>query len=160
MQILHRTFTSSLHIGPSAFYISYTCTPFHKTLLRILQNVMGEFSHRVDMSNFKEKHFLREVMITQLAKMFPTLRESWLFIAVLTGHFHDPRPDRVKCKPQCICFYHQNSYCTQMHTSPSSGVFSPRCRNKILNYLEMYLVLTDCSFLILFDVTHNGKEFP
>ena len=45
-------------------------------LLRIQQNVMGEFSHRVDMSNFKEKHFLWEVMITQLAKMFPTLRES------------------------------------------------------------------------------------
>jgi len=57
MQILGHTFRFSLHIGSSAFYISYTCTPFHKMLLRILQNVMGDFSHRLGMSNFKEKHF-------------------------------------------------------------------------------------------------------
>jgi len=30
----------------------------------------------------------------------------------------------------------------------------------MLNYLEMYVVLTDCSFLILFDGKHNGKVFP
>ena len=44
MQILHHTFTFPRHIGPSAFYISYKCTTFYKMLLRILQNVMGEFS--------------------------------------------------------------------------------------------------------------------
>jgi hypothetical protein len=116
MQILHHTFTFSLHIGRSAFDIIYTCTPFHKMLLRILQNVMGDFIHTVDTSNFKEKHFLREVMITQLAKMFPTLRDSWIFIAILTSHLHDPHPDRDKCRPQCTCFYHQSSYYPQMHT--------------------------------------------
>jgi len=29
-----------------------------------------------------------------------------------------------------------------------------------MNYLEMYVMLTDCSFLILFDGKHKGKVFP
>jgi hypothetical protein len=104
MQIFHHTLTSSLHIGPCAIYISYICTPFHRMLLRILQNVVGEFSHTVDMSNFKEKHFLMDVLINQLAKMFPTLREIWIFIAILTRHFRDLHADRVKADRSVSAF--------------------------------------------------------
>jgi hypothetical protein len=121
IQILHHTCTFPLHIGSSAFYISYTCAHYHKMLLRILQNVTGDFSHRVDMSNFKEKYFLREVMITQLAKIFTIFHESWIFIAILTRNFQDPHPDRVKYRPRCTCFHHQSSYYTLAHTSPSVG---------------------------------------
>ena len=92
MQILHHTFASSLHIGPCAFYISYRRTPIYKMLLHILQNVMGEFSHTVDMSNFEEKHFLKDVMITQLAKMFSTLREICLTLNI-------PSLARQRCLP-------------------------------------------------------------
>ena len=58
MQILRYTFKFSLHFGASVFYISCKSTSFHRMLLRVLQNVMGDFSHIVGMSNFKEKHFL------------------------------------------------------------------------------------------------------
>jgi hypothetical protein len=89
-QIFHHTFRFSLHTGHIAIYISYTLTPFHKMLLHSVQNNVGDFSDKVGMSNFKEKHFLREVMITHLAKMFSALRESRIFIGIHTRNFHDP----------------------------------------------------------------------
>jgi hypothetical protein len=75
------------------------------------------------MSNFKEKHFLQEVIINQLTKMFPNLRGSRIFLAILTRYFHDPYSDRVKCRLQCTCYYHQTSYNPHTHTCLPQVVF-------------------------------------